>query len=427
MPVVVLDPEPTDTLTPRAVQFDITLAVCLALATSLWGDIFGTGINHPDYPASVVSSLALVLPLALRRASPMLMTAMMGLAGLGQIILLPTPTWAVIAVPIACYSVARWVDGRESRWVVVLGGAGSALGPLRWTTMSPVELRTPQLAIPTLGPLFALCLGCVLIPYLLGRRDRETMKIRRERERAAAERHAAQIARAREQAQMASTRVRNEIARELHDVVAHSLSVIIVQANGGKALARKHPEAAAQVLDTIATTGTEALTEMRRIVGVLRDGPAATESADYQPAPGLADIPAMVERSGDRVRLTTAGNPPEVSAAVGVTAYRLVQEAITNVLKHAGDQAHAVVTIIYQRSRIDIEVRDDGLGTAPAGPHSGIIRQPGTGYGLAGMAERVTAMGGLLTAGPARDGGWLVRATIPTDGHTLTTADHESL
>lgn len=423
---VVLEPEPSEVLTPRAIQFDITLAVCLALATSLWGDIFGTGIGHPYYPESVVSSLALVLPLALRRASPMLMTAMMGLAGMGQIILLPTPTWAILAVPIACYSVARWVDGRESRWVVVLGGLGSVLGPLRWTTMSPVELRTPELAIATLGPLVALCLGGVLIPYLLGRRDREMMKIRLERERAAAERHAAQIDRAREQAQMASSRVRNEIARELHDVVAHSLSVIIVQANGGKALARKRPEAAVEVLDTIATAGTEALNEMRRIVGVLRDDPADRETADYQPAPGLADIPAMVERAGDRVRLTTAGNPPEVSAGVGVTAYRVVQEAITNVLKHAGDQAHAVVTIIHQRSRIDIEVRDDGLGTTPAGPHSGIIRQTGTGYGLAGMAERVTAMGGVLTAGPGPDGGWIVHAAIPTDGHTITTVDPAS-
>lgn len=420
-PVIVAPSVEPEQLTKRTIQFDIAFALCLALATSLWGDIFGTGPDHPDYLESVVSSLAMVLPLALRRARPMMMTAMMGIAGLGQIILLPTPTWAVVAVPVACYSVAYGVAGRESRWVVVLGGIGSALGPLRWSTMTPTELRTPELAIPTVGPLIALCLGGVLIPYLLGRRDRELVNIRRERERAAATRHAEQIARAREQAQMASTKVRTEIARELHDVVAHSLSVIIVQANGGKALARKKPEAAAQVLETIAATGTEALTEMRRIVGVLRDGPAKTSSAEYTPAPGLADIPIMVERAGDRVNLAITGTQPEVSAAVGVTAYRVVQEAITNVLKHAGETANTEVKLNYLPSRIDIEVRDDGLGANIAGPGAGIIKQEGSGYGLTGMAERVTAMGGILTAGPAPEGGWRVTASIPTDGKTIQT------
>ncbi|EPH05518.1 hypothetical protein HMPREF1531_00947 [Propionibacterium sp. oral taxon 192 str. F0372] len=420
-PVVVLETDPVELISPRSVQFDIAMAVVLCLATCGWGDIFATGYRHPDFLASVVTSVAMVLPLALRRVNPMLMIAMMGLAGIGQVILLRSPTWSVVAIPIACYSVARWVDGRESRWVVMLGGMGSVLGPLRWTNTAPTQLMPlDYVVIPNIGPLVALCLGWVVIPYLMGRRDRDTMKARQERERAAAERHAAEITRAEQQAKMASSRVRTEIARELHDVVAHSLSVIIVQANGGKALARKRPEAATEVLETIAATGTEALGEMRRILGVLRDGPEAASSADYQPAPGLGEIAAMVERTGERVHLSVSGPQPDVSAAVGVTAFRIVQEAITNFLKHAGDQAQATVTITYRPNTIDIRVTDDGAGTTSGDLGSKLTKHKGSGYGLLGMTERVTAMGGRMTAAPGEDGGWTVHAVLPIDGRKVS-------
>ncbi len=199
-------------------------------------------------------------------------------------------------------------------------------------------------------------------------------------------------------------------------MVAHTLGDIIVQANGGKALARKHPEAAAEVLETISETGREALAEMRRIVGVLRADPDAPDSAEYQPAPGLADIPAMVAKAGDHVQLSITGVQPTVSAALGVTVYRVVQEGLTNVLKHAGPQARATVTLIYQPNLISVEVADDGQSGGSNDRQAN--PQVGSGYGLQGMAERVSAMGGEMTAHPLSGGGWVVRAALPTTGTT---------
>ncbi len=389
---VPVEEEPVDVATRSMRVMDLVAAVVLTLCTAFWGDLLGTGPRRSDYLASVITSICLVMPLALRRSRPLTMTALMAAAGLAQAWLIPTPTWALIAVPIACYSVARWVAGHLSRSVVLLGGIGSLLGPLRWASDDPRGMISAEM-LPVLGPLIALCLAWVVIPYLLGRRDRETVIARHEREAAAHDRYEAEIIRREQQARMTESRVRTEIARELHDVVAHSLSVIIVQADGGKALARKRPEAALEVLDTISETGRDALGEMRRIVGVLRAGPEDPQAADYRPAPGLSDIAAMVAKAGDRVQFSTSGTQPAISSALGVTAYRVVQEALTNFLKHAGPDAKATVTLIYQPTAISIEVADDGGARPAAGPHA----TPGQGFGLQGMHERVTALGGRLT------------------------------
>lgn len=409
----------------RLRRFDLIAALILTACTAFWGDVVGSGARRPDYLASVITSIGLVMPLALRRTRPLLMTALMGIAGASQVILVDAPTWALVAVPISCYSVARWVAGHESRLVVVAGGMGSVLGPLRWTVPDPLDTSGFEL-LPIVGPLTALSLAWVVIPYLLGRRDREAVIARAERETAARERYEAELVQREQQARMAESRIRNEIARELHDVVAHSLSVMIVQADGGKALARKQPEAAADVLDTIAATGREALGEMRRIVGVLRADPDSPEAADYQPAPGLTDIPTMVAHADDRVQLSITGTQPSVSAAVGVTAYRVVQEGLTNFLKHAGSKSRATVAIIYQPTSISIEVADDGRRDQPDQPGPALVNQTGPGgYGLQGMRERVTSMGGRLTAGPDRRGGWVVRAVLPlTDATNRSSPDN---
>ncbi len=414
---VVLDDGPVDATTPETPWFDLVVALVLTLCTAFWGDLLGSGPHRADYLASVLTSIGLVMPLALRRSHPLVMTAMMALAGLGQAWLVDTPTWALIAVPLATYSVARWVAGRSSRLVVLAGGIGSFIGPLRWASDTPDGPHGAEM-VPIVGPLIALCLAWVVIPYLLGRRDRDTVIARRERERVARERYEAELARRDQQARMTESRVRNEIARELHDVVAHSLSVIIVQASGGQALARKHPQAAVEVLDTIAETGREALGEMRRIVGVLRADPDAPEAAEYRPAPGLGDIPAMVAKAGDRVQLSLTGAQPSVSAVIGVTAYRVVQEGLTNFLKHAGAGSRATVTLIYQPSMISIEVADDGPAASANG---GLIRQDGPRYGLQGMNERVTALGGRMTAAPGGNGGWVVRAWLPLGDARMVT------
>ena len=191
---------------------------------------------------------------------------------------------------------------------------------------------------------------------------------------------------------------RRRIAREMHDVVAHSLAVVVSHAEAGRLAVAQSPDRAPEILETIATTGREALTEMRGLLGVLRDGETPTG-----PQPGLADLPELVERmraAGLRVQASIADLPP-VPPAVALTAYRVVQEALTNVARHAGPQAVARVTVAAADAALDVAVVDDGdvTGESP-------------GRGLIGMRERVEAVGGTLEAGP-RPGGWRVHARMP--------------
>ncbi|MER7608379.1 histidine kinase [Nocardioides sp. NPDC127503] len=198
-------------------------------------------------------------------------------------------------------------------------------------------------------------------------------------------------------ADRAAAEERQRIAREMHDVVAHSLAVVVSHAEAGRMVVGQQPERASGILDTIATTGREALMEMRGLLGVL-GGESSTE-----PQPGLADIDDLVERmraAGLTIRLE-ADEPGQVAPAVGLTAYRVVQEALTNVTRHAGPGAVATVSVTRTARQLTIEVSDDGVG---------IQRPPGR--GLRGMRERVAAVGGTLDAGPSGEG-WRVRAMMP--------------
>ncbi|MDQ4114782.1 MAG: sensor histidine kinase [Actinomycetota bacterium] len=198
-------------------------------------------------------------------------------------------------------------------------------------------------------------------------------------------------------ADRAAAEERQRIAREMHDVVAHSLAVVVSHAEAGRMVVGQQPERASGILDTIATTGREALTEMRGLLGVL-GGESSTE-----PQPGLADIDDLVERmraAGLTVRLE-ADEPGQVAPAIGLTAYRVVQEALTNVTRHAGSGAAATVSVTRTARQLTIEVSDDGVG---------IQRPPGR--GLRGMRERVAAVGGTLETGPSGEG-WRVRAMMP--------------
>jgi signal transduction histidine kinase len=196
---------------------------------------------------------------------------------------------------------------------------------------------------------------------------------------------------------------RSRIAREMHDVVAHHLSMMVVQAEGGAVAAGRDPAKAEAVFDAIGAAGKQALTEMRRLLGVLKqDGPAA-----LAPQPGADEIAELVEgvrSAGLDVRLAVAGDPPELPPAVGLTAYRLVQEALTNCVRHSGATA-VDVSLRYRPDAVELAVVDDGTGgTAET--------RPG-GHGLVAMRERVALVGGTLDAGPAPDHGWAVRATLP--------------
>jgi signal transduction histidine kinase len=214
--------------------------------------------------------------------------------------------------------------------------------------------------------------------------------------------HAERLDREREQATGAAVaHERARIARELHDVVAHAISVIVVQAQGGVRMVRAEPGEAEQAFGAIERTGREALGEMRRLLGMLHD-----DERELAPQPSLRRLGELigdVERAGLPVELVCEGDASAVPPGVDVSAYRIVQEALTNTLKHAGP-ASATVRVRCLRSAVELEVTDDGVGAA---------RRNGAGYGLTGMRERASLYGGRLETGKGPQGGFSVRARLP--------------
>ncbi|PWD50266.1 hypothetical protein C8046_05915 [Serinibacter arcticus] len=199
---------------------------------------------------------------------------------------------------------------------------------------------------------------------------------------------------------------RARIAREMHDVVAHSLSIVVAQADGGRYIAAQNPEAAAQVLETISTTGRSALRDMRRILGVLREGDANPTA----PQPDAGGVDALVEQvraSGVSIELVRSGEPQDLPAGMGLAVYRICQEAMTNVMKHAGpvQRVRVRVDLAFHPGWLVVQVDDDGRGAATS--------SDGAGHGLVGMRERLALFGGTLQAGPRPGGGYRVNAAFP--------------
>ena len=352
-------------------------------------------------PAAAAASLLLASSLAVRRLLPTVALALGTVGALGQLLAYSAPMLGIVVVPVLVYSVARWGGHRRGRTGLLLGLVGAVLGPLRWAVgVSDTSTGLIYLAMGVTG-----CAGIVIAAYLVGSRVREGAEVSRERQLSELERSRLMLAEQQQRAAVAAVDERNRIARELHDIVAHSLSVIVVQAEGGKALAAKRPEQAPEVLGTIAETSRAALEEMRRMVGLLRSGRGEDEQTSYLPAPGLDDIADLVHRTSGSAELVVFGEPPPVSQALGLTAYRIVQESLTNVLKHAGPDARARVTLAYTAASVEIEVVDDGRGAA--------TEDDCQGHGLQGMAERVALHDGTLTTGPRPDGGFVVRASLP--------------
>ena len=200
---------------------------------------------------------------------------------------------------------------------------------------------------------------------------------------------------------------RARIARELHDVVAHSVSVMVVQAQAGPRLLA-NPTQTTTTFRAIETTGREALTELRRLLGILR---TEDEQLAIGPQPGLESLPSLVEQVRDAglpVELVIEGNPSPLPVGVDLSAYRIVQEALTNTLKHAG-RASARISVTYEPDALSLDIRDDGGG-------SGLAAVNGSGHGLVGMRERAMLYGGELQAGPLTGGGYGVRVRLPVDG-----------
>lgn len=379
---------------------DALLAGSLSLAAVVSSTFYGFHLTAPQTLYLMVVQLVMTVPLVLRRHSPLLTLGVTTLAGLIQLVTLNAPTLSLAVVPIVAYSVARWVPGGSARVVLGIGALAAVLGPLRWFNVQYPAGITAYILY------WGACMGAVIAPYAIGRRFRELIDAREAQQRAAEDRYQLLLAEREQQNRLAEASTRTMIARELHDIVAHSLSVMVVQAEGGLAASGKRPEAARESLTTIAETGREALTEMRRIVGVLRSG-ATTDAAAYTPAPRLADLPDLVQRATDRAEFEVVGRPYPVPPGIELTAYRVVQEALTNVLKHAGPDARAHVTLAYEPYRLVADVVDTGGGTAAEGATDG------AGSGLRGMYERVSSMGGTLRAGTLPEGGFRVTAIIP--------------
>jgi signal transduction histidine kinase len=266
------------------------------------------------------------------------------------------------------------------------------------------------------GPVLPVVPGTVvilLVAWGIGdaRRDRRLYldSVRARAERLDRERHVL--------ARLAVTQERSRIARELHDVVAHHVSLMIVSAAAADRQLQRDPEAARGTLRELIATGRAAVIEMRRLLGVLRSDDQADQEADRQPQPTLAELDALITAfsgAGLTVRLTVRGPRRPLSAGVELTAFRILQESLTNVLRHAGTGTHARVTVTYQTHSLLLEVRDYGGAVPPAA-------DPGeTGHGMIGMRERVALLGGSLTAAPVPDGGFLVHAVLPLAEDTRT-------
>ncbi|MCO6004298.1 histidine kinase [Actinoallomurus purpureus] len=205
--------------------------------------------------------------------------------------------------------------------------------------------------------------------------------------------------------QVAAAAERARIAREMHDVIAHSVSVMVVQADGASYMVDLDPARAKRAMETIGATGRQALTEMRRMLGVLREG---GDAGPYAPQPGieqLTELVGQIRSAGLPVGLTVEGVPSELPTALQLAVYRIVQEALTNTRKHGGPAATAAVNLHYGDDAVEIRIRDDGRGAAAA--------DDGQGHGLVGMSERAALYGGSVRTGPRPGGGYEVFAHLP--------------
>jgi signal transduction histidine kinase len=254
----------------------------------------------------------------------------------------------------------------------------------------------------------AALLAAALAPWGLGRfRGIRAAYLEAMRERARRE-----DADRAERARQAVADERARMAREMHDVVAHSLAVMVRLAEGGRCAATKNPRLAVDALTMVASTGREALGDMRGVMAALRGGPGGSSSVELQPQPTVDDVGALIEpvrAAGLTVGLRTTGSPRPLDRAVSLAAYRVVQECLTNVVKHAGPDATADVRLEWLARELVVTVADDGGGCP--GPDAFAAG----GQGLPGMRERVTLAGGRLTAGRRDDGagGFTVRARLP--------------
>jgi signal transduction histidine kinase len=362
-----------------------------------------------------------------------ILVGLLGLQGASDADGLKDPAWAVIGL-IECAALPLAV---RSRWPLeVLGitlaaavagdllfGGLQLLGPVialytvarrcdRGVSLAAAAVTAAGLAVPAASraaesPLFAIAIYAVLVAaWAIGDnvRRRHAYLTRVQAREAAIEEEQQERARA------AVVEERARIARELHDVISHNVSVMVLQAAAGADVFATHPERSLEALGSIEAAGREALAELRRLLSVV-DAPG-DEDMGMAPPPGLTRLPELVERvraTGLDVSVAVTGDQRELPAGIDFSAYRIVQEALTNTLEH-GHAATARVDLRFGAQVLEVQIVDDGTAAAQANARAG------RGHGLIGMRERAAVFGGELQAGPRSGGGFAVRATIPLDG-----------
>jgi len=348
---------------------------------------WGVNATHLQGPPAAEATIYVItgLLLVLRRVAPLWCLAGITTVSFGGFAIFGAPEGLGVALPglIAGYTVGRYVDRRRSWWGLVLL---SALW-IVWDVFDPI-VTTPLLRLEQLG-----WFSPWLVAWLVGALVRSQVL------------HVAQRRAARAELEVrAAVEERNRIARELHDVIAHSVSVMTVQASAVRRRLTPDQVAERQALETVEAVGREALVEMRRVVGMLRQD---DDDFDRHPAPGLGELEALVAKFWDAglpVTLHVAGDAPFQTPGVDLTGYRIVQEGLTNALRHAVSPHEVEVTVTHGTDDIVITIRDDGSAVAP---HA----EPG--HGLLGMRERVSLYGGTLIARPRERGGFELIARLP--------------
>ena len=391
-----------DLIPPRVADAAIAVVVAvLGLASGL-----GARAQHEHMPLAAIPVLtAMGLVLYPRRRYP---GAVLGAVAAGVVTLIALGAslgGSFLAVLCACYSAA------------VYGSRRLVIGLVTGAVTAVVLIGIPQSFGLGRGVLHAIPVPTILAAAgaaLFGLLIRSQFSARTAQLAVLAERAEWATTQREQEARRATLAERLRIARELHDIVAHHVSVVVIQAQGAQRVADREPDRARQAMADVEQTARTALEEMRRMLGLLRSPDDGEDTGSLDVAHGVADIAALADRmtgSGVAVTVRTTGEPFSVPEDIGLAVYRIAQEALTNVLKHAGP-AHAEVHLHYGE-QLEITIADDGRGAAAvltgAAP-------PGAGRGITGMRERVAMLGGRFTAGPQPGGGFRVHAVIPRPG-----------
>jgi signal transduction histidine kinase len=384
-------PHPIEWLKAHPLVADVLLAVVVTatLLPAQWLTPPGeadTQFRDPDLLGAVLLVLSSA-PVVWRRRNPLGVLVVLGMAGIAYEALGYPSTWAPIGILIGLYSTAAHLERKRSLRAAAFVAVGLVVVLLtaRWE----VSIGTIASNVIIFGTVW-------LIGDNLQTRRAYVASLQERAERAEETRVA--------EAQRAVAEERTRIARELHDVVAHSMSVMLVQTGAARRVLDTDPALAAESLKAVEATGRDAMTEMRRLLGVLRQDGTPAALAPQPSLAGLAGLVAQFTDAGMAVSLQVDGAERALPASVELSAYRIVQEALTNALKHAGPNVSVTVCIRYRDDDVEVVVADDGRG---------ITGDDGRGHGLLGMRERVEVFGGDLTTGPRVGGGFEVRARLP--------------